>query len=566
MTSRSSRLKVDTPLSGGSGRFSGHILGLKAGVWFAGLLVAAPLLSLVLIAMTGNPSVLGYTLLVTLPMTARDTLGLLVGVTVVATILGLSTAWIVSLFDFPGRRILSVALAMPLAVPTYLVAYVYVALLDAINPGLSLSAHWFGAEWFPTGLASFARSLPGAALIMGFVLFPYIYLPVQSAITRQGANLKDAARLLGATPYRVFTTIILPLSRPAFALGLTLVLLETLNDIGASDYLGVQTFTVSIYTTWLNRGSLPGAAQLAMGLMSFIGILLFLEHRARGDRRFAYQRQTRPVSRRQLRGWGAIGAVTICLIPVTIGFLLPISFLIIQSVKRFEQALSADVLAGQLASTLAFSGIATASVVILSLIVLVTLRFFGSFDISLAGKLATFGYAVPGTVLAIGLLGPLAGFDNMIANLFRELTHQRIGLLLMGSGAALVIAYTIRFMTIGIGALGAGYAKAPKSLDDAARVLGRSPGAVFSEIHWPLLKPAIAIASLLVFIDAIKELPATLLLRPLNIETLATYVYSEASRGTFENGAVSALFIVLAGTIPAIISVRLFDQRPIKGF
>lgn len=535
---------------------------MRAGVWFAGLLVAAPLFSLVLIAITGTPSLLGHTLAVTLPMTARDTLLLGAGVALVTAVLGLSTAWTVALFEFPGRRFLSVALAMPLAVPTYLVAYVYVALFDGMNTLSSLSTRLIGAELVPAGFSSTIRSLPGAALIMGSVLFPYIYLPVQSAISRQGTNLIDSARLLGASPSRVFITLVLPLSRPAFALGLTLVLLETLNDLGASDYFGVQTFTVSIYTTWLNRGSLPGAAQLAFGLMVCVALLLFAEHWARGDRRFAYQRQSRPVSRKQLRGFAAVVAFTLCLVPVSTGFLLPVAFLIFQAFKRSGQTLSADVLAENLLSTLAYSAIATASVVVFSLVVLVASRFHRSFDISLAGRFAGFGYAVPGTVLAVGLLGPLAGIDNLIANFIREVTHQRIGLLLIGSGAALIIAYTIRFMTIGIGTIGAGYARAPRSLDDAARMLGRSPWGVFSEVHWPLLRPAMAIACLLVFIDAIKELPATLLLRPLNVDTLATHIYSEASRGTFENGAVSALVIVLAGTIPAMISVRLFDQEP----
>jgi iron(III) transport system permease protein len=239
---------------------------------------------------------------------------------------------------------------------------------------------------------------------------------------------------------------------------------------------------------------------------------------------------------------------------------VPVLFLIVHTVERFGMTASGIGLLRQLGSTLAYSSAATICVVVVSLIVLVAGRFVRSRDVALSGRVAAFGYAVPGTVLAIGLLGPLAGFDNLIATLFRDLTHQRIGLILMGSGAALVIAYTIRFLTIGLGGIGAGFGKASPSLDDAARVLGRTPRGVFIEIHWPLLKPAIAVASVLVFIDAIKELPATLLLRPLNVETLATHVYSEASRGLFENGAPAALLIVLAGILPAIISMRLFDR------
>ena len=541
----------------GNRRFLG---GLRVGTWFAGLLVAAPLFSLVIVAFSETDSVLAHTFSVTLPITAHDSVLLLAGVGLTATILGLTTAWMIALFEFPGRKLVAVALALPLAMPTYLVAYIYVALLDSSGPFQTMLRDWFGTEWFPTGHASFVRTLPGAALIMGVVLFPYIYLPVQSAIARQGANLIDAARLLGSSPKRVFKTVILPLSRPALALGLTLVLLETLNDIGASDYLGVQTFTVSIYTTWLNRGSLSGAAQLALSLMVFVGILLYLEHRARGNRRFAYQRQARLTPRRKLTGLRALAALFLCALPVTFGFVVPVLFLIVHTVERFGMTASGLGLLRQLGSTLAYSSAATICVVVVSLIVLVSGRFVRSRDVALSGKVAAFGYAVPGTVLAIGLLGPLAGFDNLIATLFRDLTHQRIGLILMGSGAALVIAYTIRFLTIGLGGIGAGFGKASPSLDDAARVLGRTPRGVFIEIHWPLLKPAITVASVLVFIDAIKELPATLLLRPLNVETLATHVYSEASRGLFENGAPAALLIVLAGILPAIISMRLFDR------
>ena len=319
-------------------------------------------------------------------MTFRDTILLLGGVGLTASLLGLSTAWIIALFDFPGRKILAIALALPLAVPTYLVAYIYVALLESAGPIQTLLRDWLGAEWIPAGRVTFVRSLPGAALIMGFVLFPYIYIPVQAAIARQGANLIDAARLLGAKPFRVFKMMILPLSRPAFALGLTLVLLETLNDIGASDYLGVQTFTVSIYTTWLNRGSLPGAAQLALSLMAFIGVVLFLENRARGDRRFTYQRQTRPAPRQKLNGWRAIGAMTICSLPVVLGFVAPVLFLIVHSIERLQIFHTVRAISGHLINTLVFSGIATASVVVLSLVTLAAIRFLNSRNVSISGK------------------------------------------------------------------------------------------------------------------------------------------------------------------------------------
>ncbi len=492
-----------------------------------------------------------------LPVALWNTLLLLAGVALFCGVVGTGTAWLVTQYEFPGRASLEWLLALPLALPTYITAYIYVELLGFSGPFQSLLRAATGYRslrdyWFPD-----PRNLTGAVLIMGLVLYPYVYLSVRALFSMQSAALIESARTLGTTRWRLFRRIGLPMARPALAAGLTLALLETLNDIGASEYLGVRSLTLSIYTTWINRGSLPGAAQIACVMLLVVVLLIAAEARTRGSRRFALPvKRPRPVARIGLSGPGAVAATLACLLPVLFGALLPLAYLLDELLRRDLIAQADGRLWRALGSTVLLSGLAAGLIVAVGMGVAAALRLGRDPALPLLGRLASLGYALPGTVLALGLLIPLGAFDNAVANAWRALFGASPGLLLLGSGAALVIAYLVRFLSIAIGGIQSGYARISPRIDDAARSLGAGRRELLRRLHWPMARPAVAAAALLVFVDCMKELPATLLLRPLNVDTLATLVYGHAARGVFEDGALAALLIVAIGIYPALMLVR----------
>jgi iron(III) transport system permease protein len=406
--------------------------------------------------------------------------------------------------------------------------------------------------WFPE-----IRSLPGCILVMSVVLYPYVYIAARAMFLTQGASMLEVARTLGAGRFKLFRVIAIPLARPAVAVGLSLALLEVLNDIGASEYLGVRTLTVSVYTTWLNRGSLPGAAQIACVMLALVVALILIERHGRRDRRYASSaKRSRIAQPAPLFGRRAWIATILCALPVAMGFVLPAAFLLRAALRGgLADQLDATFLA-HLLTTIGLSTLATLAVLVLAIVLVSASRLAKTPLTRGALFLAGLGYAIPGTVLALGLMTPLIGVDTVIGSLWRSLTGQRVGLLLMGAAGGIVIAYMIRFLPIATGSLSAGLDRVSPGLEDAARTLGASRRDLVWRIQLPLMRPAIASAALLVFVDCIKELPATLLLRPLNTETLATLVYGHASRGAFEAGSLAALLIVLVGLVPVIQLVR----------
>jgi iron(III) transport system permease protein len=519
--------------------------------------VLAPLASLLLTAAEGDAEIWPHLVSTILPAALWDTSRLLAGVAVLAGLIGVGTAWFITAHRFPGRDTLAWLLPLPLAVPTYITAYVYVELLDGAGPvqtglrnllGFALRADY----WFPE-----IRSVTGCIVVMSLVLYPYVYLTARSMFLTQSACMIEVARTLGADRGTVFRTVAVPLARPALAVGLSLALLEALNDIGASEHLGVRTLTVSVFTTWLNRGSLPGAAQIACLMLATVIALILMERRGRRDRRYTLSarrpRVTQPVA---LPGWRGAAAGALCALPVLLGFVLPASFLVVEVVRRgLLEQLDASFLR-HLATTVGLAGAATVAAIGLGIVIVTTSRLSRSALTRGAQVITGFGYALPGTVLALGLFGPLVAIDNGLNGIWRALTSERLGLVLMGSAAAIVIAYTIRFLPIATGSLEAGLDRVSGGVEDAARMLGAKPRELVTKIQLPLLKPALATAALLVFVDCLKELPATLLLRPLNVETLATLVYGHAARGQFENGALAALVIVLVGIVPVMKLTR----------
>jgi iron(III) transport system permease protein len=524
----------------------------------AAAIVVSPVVALIAIASEGSgdlwPSLAAYVL----PAAATNTAILLIGVGLLTGVIGVGTAWLVATANFPGRKFFDWALLLPLAIPTYILAYAYLDILHPLGPIQSALRALFGstdprALHFPE-----IRSMGGAIFLLGFVLYPYVYLAARATFLMQSANAIEAARTLGAGRFEIFFKVALPLARPAIVVGVTLALLEALNDIGATEFLGVRTLTIAIYSTWLNRSSLPGGAQISLFMLALVMALFLLERWARRNQRFAGSgRRTQPPSPVEFRGAKAFSAMLACTLPLAIGFAVPFAYLADQAIRKVAAGGISPMLFRETANTLLFAGLATFATLLIGLVVAYALRTDRSGLVSPASRIASIGYAIPGTVLAVGLLWPLATFDNAIDAAFRQWFGISTGLLISGSGAALVLAYTIRFLAMSINGIEAGYAKISENVDHAARSLGENSFGTLWKIHLPMLRPSLGAAAILIFVDCMKELPATLMLRPFGVETLATHIYAEAVRGTYEDGSVAALLIVLAGLLPVVLLARV---------
>jgi len=396
---------------------------------------------------------------------------------------------------------------------------------------------------------------------MGFVLYPYVYVTARAALLMQSAEAIEAARGLGAGGLTLFRRVTLPIAAPAIGVGVGLALLEVMADIGASEFLGVRTMTVAVYVTWTTRGSVEGAAQIALALLVVTFGLLALERTmARRRDRGGGAGERQPL-RTPLRGWVGWLALAACAVPTGLGFAVPALHLVVNAAIRLVDVGVPPALLGWMWNSALLAAIAMVGTILVGFLLAFCHRHIGGFWASAFLRVSSIGYALPGTVLALGLLGPMAWFDEAVATALGWL-GLHAGLLLSGSAGALVLAYMLRFMAIPANTLEAGYGRIPYAMDDAARGLGAPDRALAWRLHVPLLTPAGASAALLVLIDCMKELPATLLLRPLNVDTLATAIYAEASRGTYEDGAVAALAIVLVGLIPVILLVRGMRPRP----
>lgn len=556
------------PLIPTGSRFGYRLFGdLRSGWWFGSLavmlLVLLPVLGLLGYASQGSGDLWSHLRTYVLPQALKDTLLLLLGVGAMVVTIGTGSAWLVTAHSFPGRRFLSWALLLPLAVPTYIVAFAYLDLLHPVGPIQTWLRDILGYTSPREFRLPDIRSMGGCILLLGLVLYPYVYLPARALFMMQASGLLEASRTLGASPARTFFRIALPLARPAIAVGASLALMEAINDIGAAEFLGVRTLTVSIYSTWINRGSLAGAAQIALFMLVLVVSLIALERWARRHQRFAASaRQTRILAPRPIQSAKGWLLVLLAWLPVLLGFVLPTSYLLVEAIKRLEFAGVEAVILRETFNTLSLAAVATLVTSFLAFVLAYSLRLaHNSRGALLMVRTASLGYAIPGTVLAIGLLAPLGWLDTGLADLSQQLLGASSGLLISGTSFALIYAYCARFLAIGSGGLEAGLSKIPLSLDDAARSLGAGANRRAGLIHLPLSRAPLAAAMLLIFVDCMKELPATLLLRPLNFETLATHLYAEAARGTYESGAIAALLIVLAGLVPILLLNRYGSRQ-----
>jgi iron(III) transport system permease protein len=531
---------------------------LSAGAFLASLGVLIPLLALIALSFSGAGADWAHLIRNVLPVAVRTTFWVMAGVALLTAGMGIIPAWLTAYYDFPGRRILIWALVLPLAVPTYLAAYAYAEFFTFTGPPQTLIRSLFGFTsardyWFPD-----VRSLWGAVMILSFVLYPYVYLTTRAGFLMQGRNATDVARTLGASPVRAFFQVLLPMTRPAIIIGITLALMETLNDIGAVEYLGVKTLTSTVYTTWLNQGSLSGATQIACVMLIVVLCVILAERWARRKQRFNLGRSTAMAQRSalpRLEGFAATIAVITCLLPIIAGFVLPVYVLGSYALKRLDQ-LGDPVLQEAILTSVLVAAAAAFVTIAIAFLLTYAVRVTRSRNMLLVNRFAALGYAIPGTVLALGILIPLARFDNLLDHWMQSAFGIRTGLLLTGSALCIVYAMSVRFLAMAEGAIEAGFHKVPAHIDMAARTLGRNARETLTQILLPILRPAFLTAFLLVFIDGVKELSATILLRPFNYNSLSTYVYERASRAAVEDASVAALLIMLAGILPVILLSR----------
>ena len=532
-------------------RDSGN-LGWSIAAIVISLIAIGPVIAVFVLALQSSGDTWPHLVANVLPGAVQRTLGLMAGVGLITLAVGTGTAWLVTMYRFPGRRIFEWLLLLPLAVPTYIIAFSYLEFLDysgVLQTTLRGLFGWRNAQdyWFPD-----IRSLGGAIFVMSMVLYPYVYITARASFLAQSVCVLEVSRTLGRSAARTFWEVALPLARPALAAGLALALMETLNDIGAVEFFGVRTLTVAVYDTWLDRNSLAGAAQISCIMLAFVFSLLAIERTLRAQRRYHHTTgRYRYLPEDALKGALGVLAFLACGLPVLFGFLLPAFVLLRNAAAHVAAGLSAEFWSAA-SNSLMLAVTAAVIAVVLAVILGYARRQTRSKLVHAASIVPAISYAVPGTVLAIGLLIPLASLDNLTDSLMRSLFGVPTGLLLSGSALAIVFAYTIRFLAASLGAVEAGLSKISRNTEAAARTLGASPRETLLRVHLPLLRPALGAAALLVFVDSMKELPATLLLRPFNFDTLATQVFTLASLYRYEEAGLAALTIVAASLVPVL--------------
>ena len=495
-----------------------------------------------------------------LPRYLRNTLWLCLGVGGLTTVVGVGTAWLVTVCEFPGRRALSSALLLPLAVPAYLSAYAYTDLLQFSGPVQSTLRALFGwgpgDYWFPA-----ARSLPGAIFVLSLCFYPYVYLAARAAFLEQSGGSLEAGRMLGLTRWRCFFRVGLPLARPSIVAGLALVLMETLADFGAVQHFAVDTFATGIYRTFTlpNEHALVAAAQLSACLLALVLLLLVLEESARRAARFHHMdTRHRASSRWSLSGPTAALAVTACALPVVLGFLTP--FVLFAHMTWVSgDARAREVFFEYGGNSFVLASVACVSTVLIALVLACSARIDSRPFVRACVRWAGTGYAIPGGVIAIGILVALTWVDRRLIDLSTALLGSSTGLLLTGSVVAVLYGYQTRFLAVGLNLVQAGMSRIRPSLDDASRVLGAGSLSVLGRVHLPMLRSTLLAAGILVFVDVIKELPATLILRPFGFETLAVRVYQLASDERLAEASTGALAILVIGVVPIVLLARAMD-------
>lgn len=527
------------------------------------LIVAMPLITVLGMAMTPEPAIWRHLVDTILVRYLGNTVALAALVGIGTVVVGVGTAWLVTMCRFPGRKVFEWTLLLPFAVPTYVIAYVYTDQLEYAGPVQETLRQIFGWQsardyWFPE-----IRSLGGAAAMFTLVLYPYVYLLSRAAFLTQSVGVLEVSRTLGHGPWASFSRVALPLARPAIIVGVALALMETMNDFGTVEFFAVPTLTLGIFNVWFGMGSAEAAAQLAMILLVFVIVLIGLERASRRDRRFQENVvKYKPLPGYTLKGSRALFAFVACALPILLGFVLPAIVLGQFSLIHYGETLKRDFF-GFTANSLMLSAMAAVVAVGLATFMAYALRLQQSRPLRLFAWIASLGYGVPGAVLAVGAIIPLAWFDNTVDGFMRATFGISTGLLLSGTVVAVVVGYVVRFLAMPFGTMESGLGKITGSMDDAARSLGLKPLRAFWRVHLPMLRGSLLTAALIVFVDCMKELPMTLLLRPFNFDTLATFVYQFASDELLEECALGALAIVAVGIGPVLVlTAAIRRSRP----
>ncbi len=477
---------------------------------------------------------------------------------------GVLTAWITTMCRFPGRRVFEWALLLPMAMPAYVMAYAYTDLLQFSGPLQTLLREAMGWQagqyWFPD-----VRSLGGAVVMFSLVLYPYVYLLARAAFLEQSDSMLEMARVSGYSPWGMFVHMALPLARPGIVAGTALALMETLADFGTVSYFGVQTFTTGIYRAWFSLGDHTAAAQLSAALLGFVFLVLLIERVTRARAGFhnqSHRKQLRHVY--PLRGKWVPLAVMFCAIPVVFGFLLPAGVMLHMALTHGDAQFGARYVRLTF-NTVTLATLTALLAVMLALAVGYAARSGGT-AVRAAQRIAGLGYAVPGAVIAVGVLIPITRLDHVMASAIESLTGANPGLLLTGGIVALVYAYLVRFFAVSLQAVDAGLSKITPNMDSAARSLGYGPLATLAHVHAPLLWRSALAAGLLVFVDVMKELPATFVMRPFNFDTLAVQAYNLASDERLAEASTAAMTIVVVGLVPLILLARMIlDPHRVAG-
>lgn len=491
-----------------------------------------------------------------------NSLLLMLGVACGTLFFGVSAAWLVSIYDFPGRGWLEWALMLPLAMPAYIIAYTYTGLLEYAGPVQSNLRAWFdwgyADYWFPQ-----VRSLSGAIIMLSLVLYPYVYLLSRSAFLQQSICALEVSRTLGCSAWQSFIRVALPLARPAIVAGISLALMETLADYGTVHYFGISTFTTGIFRTWFGLGDAQAAAQLAFVLMGFVLILVLLERWSRRQAKFHHTTDTyRQLTRRRLTpglGWLAF---IICLSPILLGFLIPATQLSYWAWSTWEKMVDAQFIS-LLINSFSLASYAAILALGMALILAYGQRLYPHWTLISASRIASMGYAIPGTVIAVGILIPFGWLDNYIDAFMRDHFNYSTGLIFSGSLFILLFAYCVRFLSVSLQSVETGLSKIKPSMDEAARSMGYNPTRVLTKIHLPILRSSLLTAFILVFVDVMKELPATYIMRPFNFNTLAVRAFELADTERLADSSTAALAIVACGIIPVILLSKMMDNsRP----
>jgi iron(III) transport system permease protein len=557
---------LSQPQAAPSVRFGARYLGWPSRWTFLAcalaLLIAAPVISVLINAFGARSEIWQHLVDTVLGDYVANSFLIMSGVTIGVLIVGVPAAWMTTLCRFPGRRLFDWALLLPMAFPAYVIAYAYTGLLDYAGPVQTslrdLIGDPDGLRWLPE-----IRSLPGAIVMLVLVLYPYVYLLARAAFLEQSVCVLEVSRTLGCSPSSSFRRVALPLARPAIVAGVALALMEALNDYGTVSYFGINTLATGIFRVWRGMGDPVAASQIAAILLLFVFALLAIERWSRGRRSYAHSTaRYRPLPRFELHGWAAFGAMFGCALPVVLGFVMPAAMLLHWALGNPEYWENARFLA-VLRNSFVISAVAAALTLSVAVILAYALRLHPTRATKFAARVASAGYAVPGAVLAIGVLLPLAAFDHALASWTRAHLGWSIGLVFTGTLAAVAYAYLTRFLTISFSAVEASLGKITLSMDLAARSLGRSPGQTLGLVHLPIMRGTLLTAAILVFVDVLKELPATLVLRPFNFDTLATRTYDLASDERLVEAAGPALAIGLIGILPVyLLSRAIRAARP----